>query len=148
LTNKLWFKLNKGFGKGDYPRTFDIVTKAQIILSTQLNDSVGDKFDELQIKFKNGALTEEQAVASIAELRRQAKRPEDINEYDVDDVLKSIEESSIEDYLKEQEIFKNRAAKQEQENKRLKENIEKIEKEKQQKEKEYQESLIEKEKEN
>ena len=145
LTNKFWFKLNKGFGKGDYPGTFDIVTKAQIILSTQLNDSVGDKFDELQIKFKNGTLTEKQAVASIAELRRQAKRPEDINEFDIDDVLKSIEESSIEDYLKEQEIFKNRAAKQEKENKRLKEHLEKIEKEKKQKEKKYQESLIEKE---
>jgi hypothetical protein len=148
LTNKLWFKLNKGFGKGDYPKTFDIVTKAQIILSTQLNDSVGDKFDELQIKFKNGSLTEEQAVASIAELRRQAKRPEDINEFDVDDVLKSIEESSIEDYLKEQELFKNRAAKQEQENKKLKEHLEKIEQEKIQKEKDYQESLKAKEDEN
>lgn len=50
LTNKFWFKLNKGFGKSELPKSFDIVTKAQIILSTQLNDTVADKFDELQTK--------------------------------------------------------------------------------------------------
>ncbi len=148
LTNKLWFRLNKGFGKGEYPKTFDIVTKAQIVLSTQLNDSVGDKFDDLQLKFKSGLLTEEQAVASIAELRRQAKKPEDINDYDVEDVLKSIEENSIEDYLKEQELLKSKAQKQEEENKKLKISLVEAEREKQQKEKEYQDSLRQKEQEN
>lgn len=148
LTNKLWFRLNKGFGKGEYPKSFDIVTKAQIVLSSQLNDSVADKFDELQIKFKNGKLTEEQAVASIAELRRQAKKPEDINEYDVDDVLKSIEESSIEQHLKEQELLKNKAQKQEEENAKLKAALDKKQQEIQDKEKTYQDALKQKEKEN
>ena len=148
LTNKLWFKLNKGFGKSDYPRTFDIVTKAQILLSTQLNDSVAGQFDDLQIKFKNGTLTEEQAIASISELRRQAKKPEEINDYDVENILKTIEESSIENYLNEQEHLKNKAQKQEEENLKLKESIEKIEKEKKEKEKEYQEYISQKEKEN
>ncbi|MDP4266302.1 MAG: hypothetical protein Q8880_02565 [Bacteroidota bacterium] len=136
LTNKLWFKLNKGFGNGAYPKTFDIVTKAQIVLSTQLNDSVGDKFDELQNKYKKGSLTKEQAVASIAELRRQAKKPEEINENDVDSVLKSIEESSIDQYLNEQELFKYKSLKHEEENNRLKEEIGKIQKEKEERERE------------
>jgi len=148
LTNKLWFRLSKGFGKGDYPKTFDIVTKAQIVLSTQLNDSVGDKFNELQTNFKNGKLTEIQAVASIAELRRQAKRPEEINEFDIEDVLRSIEESSIENYLKEQELLKNQVHKQEEENKKLKESLENAEKEKKQKEKAYEDSIRLKEQEN
>lgn len=148
LTNKFWFRLNKGFGKGEYPKSFDIVTKAQIVLSSQLNDSVADKFDELQIKFKNGKLTEEQAVASIAELRRQAKKPEDINEYDVVDILKSIEESSIEQHLKEQELFKNKAQKQEEENVKLKVALDKKQQEIQDKEKAYQDALKLKEKEN
>jgi len=148
LTNKLWFRLNKGFGKGEYPKSFDIVTKAQIVLSSQLNDSVADKFDELQIKFKNGELTEEQAVASIAELRRQAKKPEDINDYDVDDVLKSIEESSIEQHLKEQELFKNKAQKQVEENAKLKAALDKKQQEIQEKEKTYQDALKQKESEN
>lgn len=38
ITNKFWFKLKKGFSnKSSLPKSFDVVTKAQIILSSQLN---------------------------------------------------------------------------------------------------------------
>lgn len=129
LTNKFWFNLNKGFGSEEYPKSFDIITKAQIILSTQLNDSVACKFDELQAKSKKGELTEREAVLSITELRRQARKPEDINEYDIQDVLKSISENSIELFLEEQEFFKNQAQKQILENEELKASILEIKKE-------------------
>jgi len=147
ITNKLWFKLNKGFGDNEYPKTFDIVTKAQIVLSSQLNDSVADKFEELQIKYRDGRLTEEQAVASIVELRRQARKPEEINEYDYKDVLSSIEEKSIEDHLKEQELLKHKATKFEQESKELKKKMERSKIEKQQSEEEYKDALIKKDQE-
>ncbi len=147
LTNKFWFKLNKGFGKSEHPKSFDIVTKAQIILSTQLNDTVADKFDELQTKFKKGQLTEKEAISTIAKLRSEAKRPEDINENNIENILSSIEENSIEAHLKEQELFKQKTKEQEEENKKLKETLENANKEKQQREKEYQESLKQKEQE-
>lgn len=123
LTNKFWVKLNKGFGKGSLPKSFDIVTKAQIVLSTQLNDTVGDKFDELQNKFKKGQLTEKDAISTIAKLRNEAKKPEDINEDNIESILSSIEESSIEFHLKEQELFKQKAIQQEIENSELKKNL-------------------------
>lgn len=148
ITNKLWFRLNKGFGKGTYPKSFDIVTKAQIVLSSQVNNSVADKFDELQVKYKNGVLSEEQAVASIAELRRQAKKPEDIKEDDLQEILRSIDENSIETYLKEQELFKNKASKQEQENERLKKTLQQLEEQKRTKEVDLLEEIRKKEKEN
>lgn len=125
LTNKFWFKLNKGFGKSEHPKSFDIVTKAQIVLSTQLNDSVSDKFDELQIKLKNGQMTKEEAISTIARLRSESKRPEDIDEDNIENILSSIEESSIETHLKEQELFKQKAKEQEAENIKLKETIDK-----------------------
>jgi len=125
LTNKFWFKLNKGFGKSEHPKSFDIVTKAQIVLSTQLNDSVSDKFDELQIKLKNGKMTKEEAISTIARLRSESKRPEDIDEDNIENILSSIEESSIETHLKEQELFKQKAKEQEAENIKLKETIDK-----------------------
>lgn len=132
LTNKFWFKLNKGFGKGEHPKSFDILTKAQIVLSNQLNDTVADKFDELNVKLKNGNLTQEDAISTIAKLRSEAKRPEDINEENVQNILSSIEESSIEIHLKEQELFKQKAKEQETENLKLKETVDKsLEKEKQ-----------------
>ncbi|MFZ3301117.1 MAG: hypothetical protein WA152_00180 [Microgenomates group bacterium] len=145
LTNKFWFRLNKGFGEQTYPKTFDIVTKAQIVLSNQLNDSVADKYDELQNKFRNGKLTEQQAVASIAELRRQAKKPEEISEYDVENVLKSINEGDIEHFLQEQDLLKSRVQKQEEENSKLKDALYKKDQEIEEQSKEYQESIKRKE---
>lgn len=136
LTNKLWFRLNKGFGEGVYPKTFDVVTKAQMVLSTQVNNSVAEKFEELQDKFKKGKLTEEQAVATIAELRKQAKKPEDIDENDIQDVLSSIEESSIEKFLKEQDLLKSKSAKFEHENHVLKVRLGELEEEKRKSEEE------------
>jgi len=121
LTNKFWFKLNKGFGKDNFPTTFDVVTKAQIVLSNQVNETVGRKYDDLQLKFKNGQLTQDQAKASIIELRKQTKKPEDIIDEDITSILDSISEDNLDSFLKEQEHFKSEAKKEAIENKRLKE---------------------------
>jgi hypothetical protein len=123
LTNKFWFKLNKGFGKGNFPLTFDVITKAQIVLSNQINDSVGKKFEELQAKFKAGNIDEEQAKASIIELRRQTKKPEDVRSEEIESILESISEESIEVFLKEQEHFKNKAISESLENNKLKSSL-------------------------
>jgi hypothetical protein len=127
LTNKFWFKLNKGFGTDGYPKSFDVITKAQIVLSSQAHESVGKKYDQLQIKFKNGELTEDEAKATIIELRKSAKKPEDIREEDVSSILVSISEESIGSYLREQEHFKNKANKRNQENTKLKKNLQQSE---------------------
>lgn len=128
LTNKFWFKLNKGFGQGKFPLTFDVITKAQIVLSNQINESVGKKFDELQTKFKSGAIDEDQVKASIIELRKQSKKPEDVEIDNIETILDGISEESIEVFLKEQEHFKKQAAEQSKENENLKNSL--IQKEK------------------
>jgi len=139
ITNKFWFKLNKGFGQNDYPKTFNIITKAQIVLSSLVNNSVSEKFDELVVKYKEGELTEEQASATIGELRRQAKKPEDINETALTDVLNSINEDNIEHIINEKDYLKCKTIEQEQENVNLKKKLEQLEKEKKLKEYEAEE---------
>ena len=124
LTNKFWFKLNKGFGDGAFPKSFDIITKAQILLSSELNESIGDKYEELQIQFKAGKLTEDQAKARIVNLRSQVRKPEDIVKDDVLSILDVISEDSLEQFIQEQEHFKNEASKQANENIQLKETLE------------------------
>lgn len=116
LTNKFWFKLNKGFGKNDLPKSFDIITKSQIILSKVLNDSVGEKFEELQGEYKSGKLTEEQAKARIIDLRNQVRKPEEIKNDVVKDVLNAITEDNLEKFVQEQNHFKIKAEKQAEEN--------------------------------
>jgi hypothetical protein len=123
ITNKFWFKLNKGFGKNNYPKSFDIITKAQIVLSSQLNASVGLQYSILQEKFKNEELTEEEAVATIANLRKQSKKPEEIDENNLSNVLDSISEDKIEKYILEQEHFKSEALRESQANAELREDI-------------------------
>jgi hypothetical protein len=127
LTNKFWFKLNKGFGKANFPLTFDVITKAQIVLSNQINESVGIQYDELQNKFKSGEINEDLARASIIALRKQATKPEDIRKEEITNILDSISEKSIEAYLKEQEHFKVQAENEALENTILKGNLTKKE---------------------
>lgn len=121
LTNKFWFKLNKGFGKGNVPLVFDMITKAQIVLSSQMNKSVGDKYDELQAKLKKGEISEEHIQAIIVELRKETKKPEDINEQEISFILRSISENDIEKYIKQHEHLKISLKEKSSENLALKE---------------------------
>jgi hypothetical protein len=123
LTNKFWFKLNKGFGKTSLPKSFDIITKSQIILSKVLNDSVGEKFAEFQSEYKKGKLTEDQVKARIIDLRNQVRKPEEIKNDVVNDVLNAITEDSLEKFIQEQSHFKSKAERQEKDNIKLLEKL-------------------------
>ncbi|MFA5985890.1 MAG: hypothetical protein WC819_00905 [Parcubacteria group bacterium] len=126
LTDKFWFKLNKGFGTNTFPKIFDVITKAQILLSSQLNKSVGNKFDELQKRFKNGKLNDNQVALAITNLRKQAKKPEDIMNDNISFILESLAENNLDKIIEEQEHFKNKAKKHEEENTQLKKEVESI----------------------
>jgi hypothetical protein len=125
LTTKLWFKLNKGFGGNNYPKSFDILTKSQIILSSQISDSVGTQYEQLQARFKEKEITEDVAIATIANLRSQILKPEEIKDSNLDSVLTSISESSIERYILEQEHLKSEVIRESKEKVLLQDNLNK-----------------------
>ncbi|MCC5935124.1 MAG: hypothetical protein JJU35_12835 [Balneolales bacterium] len=108
LTNKFWFKLNKGFGEGSFPKTFDVITKAQIVLSSKLNHAIGQKYDALLSKYKNGDLNDEQASIIISELRLESKKPEQISEIDISGTLSKIHDIDLERYIEEKEFLKSK----------------------------------------
>lgn len=103
LTNKFWFKLNKGFGNDSLPKTFSIITKAQIILSNQINKTVSAGYDKLKLD-KN--LSKEDIIATLAGLRENALKPEEINEKNIDNVLCEISEDDISHFLRERSLLK------------------------------------------
>ena len=123
LTNKFWFKLNKGFGKNNLPKSFDIISKAQMVLSKVLGDNVGDKYIELQDQFKKGKISEEQVKSRILDLRNQVRKPEEIKNDVVKDVLNAITEDSLEKFVEEQSYLQNQAKNQAAENIKLKEEL-------------------------
>jgi len=110
VTDKFWFKLKKGFGKSeDRPKSFDIITKAQIILSTQINNTVQEKFTALNDKYKKGEITKEEAISLNYELRESSLKPEDITETNLEQNIAFINEFSIEEYIREHAKLKQKA---------------------------------------
>lgn len=105
ITNKFWFKLKKGFSnKSSLPKSFDVVTKAQVILSSQLNQSVFNQYSKLQKQVKDGLLTREQAIEISYELREKPNKPEEITIENIDSSLDFLNNDSFfEDLYREKE---------------------------------------------
>jgi len=112
ITNKFWFKLKKGFSdKQGLPKSFDVITKAQLVLSSQLNQTIYQEYNKLQKQLKDGTLTKEEAIERSYELREKPNKPEDITADNIDISLDFLNtESYFEDLSREKEkketIFK------------------------------------------
>lgn len=86
ITNRLWFRLNKGLSKdGSYPSTLDVVTNARISISSQLNRSVREKYDKLKSDVVSGHLSPQEAQQYNHHLREKAKLPDEITAESVKD---------------------------------------------------------------
>nr|WP_314840138.1 hypothetical protein [uncultured Flavobacterium sp.] len=105
ITNKFWFKLKKGFSdKSSLPKSFDVVTKAQIILSSQLNQSVYQEYKRIQEQVKNGTLSKESAIEISYELREKPNKPEEISIDNLDNSLEFLNSDTyFEDLFREKE---------------------------------------------
>jgi len=109
ITDKFWFKLKKGFGNSDdRPKSFDIITKAQIVLSAQMNYTVQEKFTALNDEYKSGKITKEEAISLNYELRESSLKPEEITEINLDENIVFINEFSIEEHIREREKLKQK----------------------------------------
>lgn len=104
VITKFWFKLNKGFkDKAILPKTFDLVNKAKIIMSTHMISSLGEKYDQLKTKFNKKELSEENAIAYVVEYKNKTNTPELITFENIDESLNFIhDDNHIENYIREQ----------------------------------------------
>lgn len=124
FTNKLWFKMNKGFGNNMYPKSFDIVTKAQIVLSTQIVGSVAKEFEKIKKEIVEKSKPESVIIAELAELKTRVRKPEDIHESEIDEMLSTISMADTEQYLREREMQRVEVERQKEENERLLQEVE------------------------
>lgn len=108
LTNKFWFKLNKGFGQKDCPISFKITTRAQILLSSHLTEKIRNSYLELQQQINNGSITEDIALKVLCELKTRSKLPEELQDENMNDILSSLD-STLDDYILEHENVKKLA---------------------------------------
>jgi hypothetical protein len=126
LINKFWLKLNKGFGNTNFPKIFDVITKAQIVLSNNINNNVHKKYSELQQLVQNGKIDKDEIIDTIINLKSEVKQPEEISQESLSDILDTLSIKDIEKYKYEKDKFKNKAVKREEENTKLKDDIKSI----------------------
>ncbi len=116
VTTKFWFYLNKGLNqhKDCLPKTFDLINKAKIIISSHLQNSVVEKFDEFSERVRNNELSEEEIKIYNLELKSKISNPEKIV---VDTVDNSLDFLENEDYLNrayEENILKDKKLKEQE----------------------------------
>lgn len=101
IINKFWFQLNKGFGQGKLPKSMEVLTKAQLVLSTQLTKTVTEQFDKIRTEYDKGNMSHDDMVASIMMLRRKMRYPEDIIPDSTEETIRDIKETDIEKMTQE-----------------------------------------------
>ncbi len=120
ITNRLWYRLGKSFGKGLTPKVFDVISKAQIILSNKINDSVYAQYEELVERLDNHEISGEGALEVLYQLRSQVKNPEEIDSPEcVEEAMLSVGEPDLQKYIEDAEYRKAKMQATEEYNKRL-----------------------------
>lgn len=109
-TNRLWFRLNKGFSKSNtLPHSLNVLTKAKVILSSQLNNSIGEKYLQLKKELKEGKRSKEESSEYYYELRKKAVKPEDLNGESVSQAVEFYFEDNFEKFTREKSFLESRA---------------------------------------
>lgn len=103
IISKFWFKLKKGFNnKNDLPKSFDVVTKAKIIISSHISSSLSKHYEKLTNDFDNGKLSEDEALELASALRDKNDAPEDITSESIEKALDLLNDDDIlENFLRE-----------------------------------------------
>lgn len=111
IINRFWFRLNQGFqgfDKTSFPKTFDMVVRAQIILSSQINNTISETYKEIKEKYDAGNLSKDEAVSMNLELRKNIYKPESITEEKLDSVLAFLTHDMFENHKRKQSFLEAR----------------------------------------
>lgn len=103
VTTRFWFTLKKGFShKQSLPKSFDVITKAKIILSSHLTNGISKSYENLLAEKKSGKLSDEEAIARSYSLREKPNTPEEITIDNLDEALDFIQnENHLENFYRE-----------------------------------------------
>lgn len=108
MITTLWFHLKKGFGSLEKISSINVVKKAQIILSSQINLNVAKEYKGLSERMASGEIDKDAAIEYLAELQNRAKKPEQITSefLDENDVL-FVSSEEIETKIRENKLLKS-----------------------------------------
>ncbi|MDA3923276.1 MAG: hypothetical protein PF904_01080, partial [Kiritimatiellae bacterium] len=91
IITRFWLDLNKGFStKVSFPKSFNVISKAKIILASHLSASLSETFDELVKKKDQGDLSDEEAIRICHELKVKETLPENINNHNISQTIRFL----------------------------------------------------------
>lgn len=104
LTNRFWLIANKGFSKTLELTSLNILTKARIVMSASINESISAKYKLLMKEEKNGHFDLNKQKAALAGLHKHSINPEDLNSINQETYLNFLKTEDITAYLAEKEL--------------------------------------------
>lgn len=110
LTNRLWYDLNKGFGKG-VPSGFDVILKAKVVLANVLSKSVSAKYEHVKQAFRTEEISRDTLLDTVLTLKSEMVQPENISSSNVDDVLTTISTKELVKHQGDKEVLRSELAK-------------------------------------
>lgn len=105
LTNRFWLALNKGLTNIASLQSISIITKAQIALSTKINDNVGKLYAQYVEQDKKGKYDAEQSKACLAELHKSVVNPDDLTTEKTDNYVEILTVNDINSYIAEKALY-------------------------------------------
>lgn len=104
LTNRFWLTLNKGLSGLSTLRSINIISKAQIALSSRINDNVGRLYFQFIEEDKQGKFDFEQKKATLAELHISTVSPDDLTADNTDAYTDVLGVNDINAFIAEKEL--------------------------------------------
>ena len=122
IINRFWFKLQKPLSNDSQPKSFQLATKAKIILSSLFGDNLSFQLNRIKEKVELGQITKEDALDLVVSLREEKYYlPENIDSVDsVEDTLFWLNENALERALLEKKYEQDKRDKILKENEHLK----------------------------
>ena len=109
LTNRFWLIADKGMASNMKLKSLDILTKAQIIMSASVSESISQKFKKLIQDDKDGNFNLEKKKAALAGLHIHSVKPEDLDSANQETYLNFIKSKDIDAYIAKNEFEKQQA---------------------------------------
>lgn len=104
LTNRFWMTLNKGLSNMSTLRSINVITKAQIALSSRINDNVCRLFSQFVEEEKQGKFDTDKKKATLAELHKSTVSPDELNADNADSYVEVLSVNDINAFIAEREL--------------------------------------------
>ena len=93
--------LNKGLSNLSTLRSINVITKAQIALSSRINDNVSRLFSQFIEEDKQGKFDTDRKKATLAELHKSSVSPDDLNADNADSYVDVLSVTDINTFIAE-----------------------------------------------